>query len=159
MLKKMESQNINGLLQEQSVSSPGYRKIKDIEEGEYVCYKYAMRMYRKNVQTILYLEKENIKCKNCSSYIEDRYTYWKRCDAYPDCPRQKPKYVWVWGSFLQQELDKLDLDKMDSPLRIKVGIWKTTKQNKKDRLVSVVRTPASEDLVGLNKYRQKLILF
>ena len=48
---------------------------------------------------------------------------------------------------------------MDSPLQIKVGIWKTTKQNKKDRLVSVVGTPAREDLVGLNKYRQKLILF
>lgn len=89
-------------------------------EGEYQCWRYAEIEYRGKPRTILFLEE---KCDGCAS---------GECqEAHSSTP--------VWGHFLQQEVEKIDLlAPRTTPLYCKIGRERTTKSNKKDRIVRLV---------------------
>ena len=85
-----------------------YYKIQDVaKEGEYLVYQYSERIYRKNKQTILFLETEDGQIPVCGYFLQQEINAIE------------------------------DFENIQVPLVVLVGKSKTTPQKHKDRMVSL----------------------
>ena len=86
-------------------------KTIDFPQGEYECYKYADTVFRGKRKTYLFLGKKDSE-----------------------------EVVPVHGYFLQEEIEKIDIEKVRPPLLCRLSIDKTTKNNCKDRIATLYTT-------------------
>jgi hypothetical protein len=86
--------------------------ITTMEPGQYLTYKYSRRLYRNTIRTTLFLLRAN--------------TDWEVEDE----TEQK-----VFGVFLEQEIEKIDIQNTLAPIRCTIGNTRTTPSKKKDKLV------------------------
>ena len=84
-----------------------------MQEGEYQCWCYAESTYRGKP---VFLE---TKCEACAA---------------GECLETHPRTP-VWGHFLEEELQKIDLHTRRLPLYCSIGRERTMRANKKDRIV------------------------
>ena len=94
-------------------------RTKDMPEGNYQCSKYAIQIYRNKPRTVLFLQAlDGI--------------------ATPTNPfGLSAKQIPVVGSFLEDEVAKIDLDSTPRPILCHIGKNKTTKTKKKDKMFLV----------------------
>ena len=82
----------------------------NLEPGEYEANKYLKRMFRGKEQIIIYIKRENEK--------------------------EEP----IYGYWLSEELKKIDLDRTISPIYIRLGGYRRTPTDSRDRLTTIVST-------------------
>ena len=86
-------------------------KAIDFPQGDYECYKYADTVFRGKRRTYLFLGKKDSE-----------------------------EVVPVHGYFLQEEIEKIDMEKVRPPLFCRLSIDKMTKNNCKDRIATLYYT-------------------
>ena len=98
-----------------------WTKAVEMKEGRYLVTRYGKRLFRGVEKTALFLQA-----------IGD--------DGAPTEDFDKP----VWGHFLQQEIDKTDIDRIEGFLYCQLGREKTTGQKKKDRLAALFYSSSND---------------
>ena len=106
----------------QKIDSPQPKntlRTKDMAEGDYQCSKYAIQIYRQKPRTVLFLQSLD-------------------ATATPTNPfGASTKPIPVVGSFLEDEVAKIDLETTPRPILCRIGKTKTTKTKKKDKIFQI----------------------
>ena len=100
-----------------------WKKTIEMEEGRYLVPRYREMTYRGVDRMVLFLQPSGDDGTPTQDF------------AYP-----------VWGYFLQQEADRINLEQLDGFLYCQLGKEKTTAQKKKDRLVALFAVPTCTHL-------------
>jgi hypothetical protein len=105
----LEKRFVSMHLEEIELQKPKDSKpTKEMEEGDYLCYRFARGTYRRKPKTVLFLVRDG--------EVED----------------ETPTY----GPFLEEEIFGMDLEKIGAPMHCRIGGLRHTKSRNKERTFS-----------------------